>query len=75
LFCSNPATILSIHPFFCPTVVSNFYSSWDECPTNIWTFPTFSEFSNLSYDNLTSPVAAAATAQVKICPYDEEPHI
>jgi hypothetical protein len=27
-------------------------------------------------DNLTSPVTAAATAQVKLCPYDEEePHI
>jgi hypothetical protein len=26
-------------------------------------------------DDLTSPVAAAANAQVKLCPYDEEPHI
>jgi hypothetical protein len=26
----------------------------------------------MSRDNLTSPVAAAATAQVKLCPYDEE---
>jgi hypothetical protein len=29
----------SIHPFFCLTVASNFYSSWDECPSNLWTFP------------------------------------
>jgi hypothetical protein len=30
----------------------------------------------MSQDDLTSPVAAAATAQVKLCPYDEEePHI
>jgi hypothetical protein len=30
----------------------------------------------MSRDDLTSPVAAAATAQVKLCPYDEEePHI
>ncbi len=30
----------------------------------------------MSRDDLTSPVAAAATAQVKFCPYDEEePHI
>jgi hypothetical protein len=30
----------------------------------------------MTCDDLTSPVAAAATAQVKLCPYDkEEPHI
>ncbi len=30
----------------------------------------------MNRDDLTSPVAAAATAQVKLCPYDEEePHI
>jgi hypothetical protein len=30
----------------------------------------------MSRDNLTSPVAAVATAQVKLCPFDEEePHI
>ncbi len=30
----------------------------------------------MSRDNLTTPVAAAATAQVNLCPYDEkEPHI
>jgi hypothetical protein len=30
----------------------------------------------MSRDYLTSPVAAAATSQVKLCPYDEEePHI
>jgi hypothetical protein len=29
----------------------------------------------MTHDDLTSPVAAAATAQVKLCPYDEEePH-
>ncbi len=29
----------------------------------------------MSRDDLTTPVAAAATAQVKLCPYDEEePH-
>jgi hypothetical protein len=26
----------------------------------------------MSRDDLTSPVAAAATSQVKLCPYDEE---
>jgi hypothetical protein len=30
----------------------------------------------MTFDDLTSPVAAAATAQVKLCPYnEEEPHI
>jgi hypothetical protein len=30
----------------------------------------------MAHDDLTAPVAAAATAQVKLCPYDsEEPHI
>jgi hypothetical protein len=30
----------------------------------------------MTHDNLTTPVAAAATGQVKLCPYDEEePHI
>ncbi len=30
----------------------------------------------MTRDDLTSPVTAAATAQVKLCPYDEEePHI
>jgi ABC-type Zn uptake system ZnuABC Zn-binding protein ZnuA len=57
-------------------VATNFYSSWDECPTNLWTLPAYSEFSNMTQDNLTTPVAAAATTQVKLCPYDEEdPHI
>ncbi len=62
----------SLRPFFCPTVASNSYSSWDECPSNLWTLPTFSELANMCCDDLTSPVAAAATAQVKLCPYDEE---
>jgi hypothetical protein len=57
-------------------VATNFYSSWDECPTNLWTLPTFSELSNTTRDDLATPVTAAATAQVKLCPYDEEePHI
>jgi hypothetical protein len=57
-------------------VASNFYFSWDECPSNLWTLPTFSELANMSHDDLTSPVDAAATAQVKLCPYnEEEPHI
>ncbi len=38
--------------------------------------PAFSELSNITRDNLTTLVAAAATTQVKLCPYDEEePHI
>jgi hypothetical protein len=57
-------------------VASNFYSSWDECPTKLWTLPTFSDLENMTREDLTSPVTAAATSQVKLCPYDEkEPHI
>jgi hypothetical protein len=38
--------------------------------------PTFSNPANITHEDLNSPVAAAATAQVKLCPYDEEePHI
>ncbi len=38
--------------------------------------PNFSEPSNMTRDDLATPVAAAATTQVKLCLYDEEePHI
>ncbi len=60
----------------CSKVATIFCSSWDECPTNLWTLPTFSEHSNMARNILATPAAAAATAQVKLCPYDEEePHI
>jgi hypothetical protein len=53
-----------------------FYSSWNECPTNLWTLPTFSNLAKKNREDLNSPVAAAATAQVNLFPYDEEePHI
>jgi hypothetical protein len=42
------------------TVASNFYSSRDECPTKLWTLPTFSDLANMTREDLTSPVAAAA---------------
>jgi hypothetical protein len=72
LFCSKLATPSSIHPFFCPTVASNSYTSWDECPSNLRTLPTFSELANMTHEDLTVPVVAAATAQVKLGPYNEE---
>jgi hypothetical protein len=76
VFCSNTALLLSVRSLFCPPVATNSYSSWDECPSNLWTLPAFSELSNMTRDDLTTPVAAAATAQVKLCPCDEEePHI
>jgi hypothetical protein len=57
-------------------VAAKFYSSWDEGPTNLWTLPTFSEPSNMTRYDLATLFAAAATAQVKLCSYDEEePHI
>jgi hypothetical protein len=75
LFYSKLATPSSIRSFFCHKVASNFYSSWDKCPSNLWTLPNFSELANMSRDNLTFPVAAA-TPKVKLRPYnEEEPHI
>jgi hypothetical protein len=70
----------------CHTFVSSFivlpYSGYQllfflgRVPINLWTLPAFSELSNMSPNDLTNPVAAVATAQVKLCPYDEEePHI
>jgi hypothetical protein len=60
----------------CPTVASNFYSSWNEGLPNLWVLPTFFYLANMSREDLTPCVAAAATSQVKLCPYDEEePHI
>jgi hypothetical protein len=61
---------------FCPTMATIFCSSWDECPTTLWTVPAFSEPATMTREDLTHPVAAAATTLVKLCPYDEEePHI
>jgi hypothetical protein len=57
-------------------VAAIFCSSWDECPTNLWTLPLFSDFPNMAPNDLVQPVAAAVTSQVKLCPYaEEEPHI
>jgi hypothetical protein len=69
------------HTFVSSSILSpysgfHFYSSWEECPANLWTLPTFSDLANMTRDDLISPVAAAATAQVKLFPYnEEEPHI
>ncbi len=61
---------------FCPTVATKFCSSWEESPTNLWTVPAFSEPPTMTREDLTHPVTAAATTQVKLCPYnEEEPHI
>jgi hypothetical protein len=51
-------------------VATNFDSSWDECPTNLWTLPAFSKPPNMTRDDLTTPVAA--TTQVELCPYTVE---
>jgi hypothetical protein len=54
-------------------VASNvFYFSWEKCPTNLSTLPTFSDCENITHIFLTNPVAAAVTSQVKLCPYNEE---
>jgi hypothetical protein len=57
-------------------VALNSYSSCDECPSNLWTLPSFSKLETWLVTIWPPPVAAAATARVKLCPYDEEePHI
>jgi hypothetical protein len=57
-------------------VATIFCSSWDDYPAHLWISPTFCEPSNMSHNDQATPVTAAATAQVKLCPYDEEePHI
>ncbi len=40
-------------PLLCPTVASNSYSSWNECPSNLWTLPTFSDLIVLASTNLS----------------------
>jgi hypothetical protein len=68
----NLSILLPYSGFF----FSIFYSSWDEGLPNLWALPIFSNLANMSCEDLTHPVAAAATSQVKLCPYDEEePHI
>ncbi len=57
-------------------MATRFDSSWDECPTNLWILPAFSDPLNMSQDDLVHSVAGAATTRVKLCLYDEEePHI
>jgi hypothetical protein len=79
IFCSVPNLPhlrQFIHSFAPQWLPIFFYSSRDERPANLWTLPTFSDLANMTREDLNSPVAAAATAQVKLCPYDEEePHI
>ncbi len=62
------ATFLSVRPISCPTVDSIFCSSWDDYPATLLILPTFSDPQNMNRDELTAPVAAAATSQVKLCP-------
>jgi hypothetical protein len=42
-----------------------FFFFLGQVPSILWTLPAFSEISNMARDNLTAPVAATATAQVK----------
>jgi hypothetical protein len=57
-------------------MATRFYFSWDECPTNLWALPVFLELPSMAHNDFFQPVAAAATTQVKLCPYnEEEPHI
>ncbi len=81
---SNLQFYLLFNPAVFRQFVHSFAIQWlptlnllgDECPSNLWTLPAFFELSNMTRDDLTTPVTAAATTQVKLCLYDEEePHI
>jgi hypothetical protein len=53
-----------------------FCSSWEDSLSTLWISPAFSVPSNMAQNDLVQPVEAAATSQVKLCPYNEvEPHI
>jgi phenylalanine-4-hydroxylase len=57
-------------------VAAPLFSLCDEDLSTYWVLPAFALSTNMSQNNLVQPVEAAATTQVKFCPYDEEePHI
>ncbi len=47
-------------------------SSWEQFPAIPWAAPSFFFSHNMSVTDNGQTVAAAATSQVKLCPYDEE---
>jgi hypothetical protein len=49
-----------------------FYSPWEDLNLTTWAAPTFTTSPNMSLEVGQPVVAAAATTQVKLCPYDEE---
>ncbi len=60
--------------FFCSIlmVASPFFvSSWNS-PAVVWAAPSFVLSENMSHSDNVQTIAAAATSQVKLCPYDEE---
>jgi hypothetical protein len=49
-----------------------FLSSWEQFPLIAWAAPSFILSHNMSQSDNGQTVVAAATSQVKLCPYDEE---
>jgi hypothetical protein len=47
-------------------------SSWVNFPAVAWAAPSFVFSQNGSHSDYAQTIAAAATSQVKLCPYDEE---
>ncbi len=65
----------SIRPFLLPYSGFQFLFFVGRVPNKPLDFANISDLANMTLEDLTAPVAAAAT-QVKLCPYnEEEPHI
>jgi hypothetical protein len=54
-----------------PVAASFFCFPWEDLNLTTWAAPTFTTSPNMSLE-VGQPVAAIATTQVKLCPYDEE---
>jgi hypothetical protein len=48
------------------------HSSWEQFPSIAWAAPTFEFPENMPETDNGQTVAAAASTQIKLCPYDEE---
>ncbi len=62
----------SIRPFLLPYSGFQFLFFVGRVPNKSLDFANISDLANMTLEDLTAPVTAAATSQVKLCPYDEE---
>ncbi len=75
-FLFNPCLALSVFVHSFALKWLPFFALLGLSAPQLWTAPAFSESATMTREDLTHPVTAAATTQVKLCPCDEEePHI